>query len=438
MKPNTFAHLLGQYGNAPVVVRYDCQISGRQLLLQAEELASALSGDELASVFLATEDTANIIIALAACEEANVMLMLGPGSLDNAQIRQITSELGIAGMLGISDEKLVAAPSGHSNPNRDRFEVALMTSGTSGNRKIARHDPANLMGRIRPSDARTRAWLLTYTPTGFAGMQVILTALATCSRLVCPSDRQLATMIPFAAENGVTHASGTPTFWRAWLLASAGISNAPKLEQITIGGEAVDQNTLDRLAAAYPSARITHIYASTEAGSVFSVNDKKEGFPASWLSTGIGGVGLRMRDGILEIRTPRRMSRYMSHHDLPVIDGGWLRTGDLVRIENDRILFAGRQDKIINVAGFKVFPEDIERTLLNVSGVADAYVYSKPNVITGNVLLADITVESACDPAAVVAAAKAYVRGKLPRHQLPAIIRVVPQLQTAESGKKQR
>jgi hypothetical protein len=40
------------------------------------------------------------------------------------------------------------------------------------------------------------------------------------------------------------------------------------LKQITIGGEAVDQVTLDMLRGVFPAARITHIYASTEAGAL--------------------------------------------------------------------------------------------------------------------------------------------------------------------------
>jgi len=38
------------------------------------------------------------------------------------------------------------------------------------------------------------------------------------------------------------------------------------LRQITLGGEIADQAVLDALARRFPGARITHVYASTEAG----------------------------------------------------------------------------------------------------------------------------------------------------------------------------
>ena len=74
-------------------------------------------------------------------------------------------------------------------------------------------------------------------------------------------------------ENAVTHVSGTPSFWRLLL---AQIDEKEKkyfssLKQITLGGETVPQELLDRLAAFFPQANITHIYASTEMGACFEI-----------------------------------------------------------------------------------------------------------------------------------------------------------------------
>ena len=59
----------------------------------------------------------------------------------------------------------------------------------------------------------------------------------------------------------MTHVSGTPTLWRALLVALGSKAATLPLRQITLGGEAVDQAILDRLANLYPGASITHIYA---------------------------------------------------------------------------------------------------------------------------------------------------------------------------------
>ena len=36
---------------------------------------------------------------------------------------------------------------------------------------------------------------------------------------------------------------------------------------------------------------------------------------------------------------------------------GWIDTGDSVEVKNDRVLFRGREDGVINVGGDKVYPE---------------------------------------------------------------------------------
>ena len=88
------------------------------------------------------------------------------------------------------------------------------------------------------------------------------------------------------------HSSGTPTFWRQLLLfAPDDELSACRLEQITMGGEAVTQGLLDQLSGLFPQTRLVHIYASTELGRLFSVTDKRAGFPPL-----NGSIGHRRRE----------------------------------------------------------------------------------------------------------------------------------------------
>jgi acyl-coenzyme A synthetase/AMP-(fatty) acid ligase len=336
-----------------------------------------------------------------------------------------------------SDRPVLLSTSAEEPAGLSGFEILLLTSGTSGRPKTAAHDLETLTGRIRPSGTGG-TWLLTYSATAFAGLQVLLTAMFTGGRLVTSTTRSIGDLFTVAVTYGVTRASATPTFWRGWLLASGGGAAQPPLEQITIGGEAVDQTTLDRLAERYPAARITHIYASTEAGSLFAVNDRRAGFPASWLEQDVDGVCLRIADGLLEVKSPRRMRAYRSQDADPGAGDGWLRTGDLVERHGDRVLFCGRGDRIVNVGGYKVAPERVERVLLEVAGVADAYVYPRANAITGHILMADLLVDRTANRDAVVLAEQAHAERTLAKHERPARFTVVDSLQIADSGKKTR
>ena len=56
-----------------------------------------------------------------------------------------------------------------------------------------------------------------------------------------------------------------------------------ELDRITLGGEIATQTTIDNLRRSFKSAKIVHIYASTEAGVGFTVRDERAGFPVEYL-----------------------------------------------------------------------------------------------------------------------------------------------------------
>jgi acyl-CoA synthetase (AMP-forming)/AMP-acid ligase II len=335
------------------------------------------------------------------------------------------------------------APNGASRSRRDAGEppsVLVPTSGTSGTPKIARHTMASMLGRIRAPRAARRPvrWLLTYQPAGFAGLQMILTALATESSVVCLRDINVPELAKAALEHEVTHVSGTPTFWRSFVLCLGARAATLDLAQITLGGELVDQATLDRLARAFPRARVCHIYASTEAGALFSVTDGRAGFPAKWLAEGVDGVGLRIRDGVLEVKSPRAMAGYLDPTKRPYADDGWLVTGDRVDVRGDRAFFVGRQDAVINIGGGKVTPDEVESALIDVPGVQDLRAYAAKNPITGFVVALEVAVSSGADPEQVKKDVLDAARARLAAYKVPRLVKVVETIRSDASGKKSR
>jgi acyl-CoA synthetase (AMP-forming)/AMP-acid ligase II len=316
--------------------------------------------------------------------------------------------------------------------------IYMMTSGTTGTPKIAAHTLNSLLHRVlatahHPANRMAR-WLLTYQASGFAGIQVILTATATKSLIVAPAEHSPRGFRDAAVYWNVTQISGTPTFWRSFLVA--GDTASLPLRQITIGGEAVEQATLDRIKAGFPKARISHTYASTEAGVVFSVHDGREGFPAAWLEQPPQGVELRIRDGFLQIRTPGRMQSYVSEANQPLTDDGWLATQDRCELVGERVHILGRGDKTINVGGYKVYPQAIETLLLNAPGVAEARVYGIPNPISGALVAADVVLLPGREPAAARSQLIGICREQLASYQVPRVFKIVDAIETAASGKK--
>ncbi|MBL8475844.1 MAG: AMP-binding protein [Methyloversatilis sp.] len=388
-------------------------------------------------VALASARVRDIVATMIACQSIGCELLLLRDSLPDDS--SLWAHWDVAARF---DDALAIRPLPSARRLDTGFHLVLTTSGTTGQPKAARHSLDRLLGRIRPpkSGATDAVWLLTYHPASFAGMQVLLTALVSGGTLAACTHATVPDLARVALDARPTHISGTPTFWRGFLLALGGRAAELPLKQVTLGGETVDQATLDRISAVYPSAGIAHIYASTEAGALFAVRDGQAGFPAGWLGQVTDGIELRLNGDMLEVRSPRMMQGYLSGGPpSPVGDGEWLSTGDLVEVRADRTLFMGRIDSVINVGGAKVFPEEVEAVLLECAGVAEARVFGKSNPITGQLVVAEVVLsDSSLNVDATRADIQRHARSRLPAFKVPRVLTVKDRIVVSASGKKQR
>lgn len=313
----------------------------------------------------------------------------------------------------------------------------MTTSGTTGLPKIVPHTLRSLARSVtRTPASEAPVWGLLYDPTRFAGMQVILQALVGGGRLVVADRRSpLADQVKTLAQKGVTHLSATPTLWRRLLMVPD--HRRLPLRQATLGGEVVDQPTLAAVASAFPEARISHIYASTEAGVGFSVTDRLEGFPQGYLDAAPGGVALKVEDGILWLRPPGAALP----SDLPGLQvdaEGFIRSGDRVEVLNGRVRFLGRDNGVINIGGVKVHPERVEAVLAEVPGVVLAKVSAKRSPVTGALVMAEVQLAPGVEPDAARARILDACRARLEREAVPAILRFVEEFEVNAAGKLAR
>jgi acyl-coenzyme A synthetase/AMP-(fatty) acid ligase len=424
-------------GDAFVVVREDGSVRAAEILTRARRFEDALVGRGASRLLSLDDDPATLLALLVLAEQRPAGLILGRVSTG---VEQLPASLEPQLIVYGPDQIAACAPSAAPCQVVSAPGIFLLTSGTTGPPKVVQQTLRALTLRMQgESLARNRSgiWLLTYETHSFAGLQVVLSAALSEGVLVVGQGRTPAELGRLARRYGVTHLSGTPTFWRSLLLAldSGGL---PALRQITLGGEAADQATLDRLQRTFPQARVTHIYASTEAGALFSVSDGRAGFPAAWLEQELpGGVRLRVRDGVLEVQTPSRMQGYVGDQGAPWTEDGWLRTGDLVEIEADRVLFRGRHDQVVNVAGLKVFPEEVEAYLLTHPVVGEARVYAIPNPLTGAVLGAEVVPAAGAPPPEVLEKELlAWCLKGLPPHKVPRRFQIVEHIAVSSSWKK--
>ncbi len=432
---STIRQALASLPDAPCLIQDPHVATGREILELADSLSSLLQKRSVSSVLSLANDARYLLALLAIVDEHPLHLVLGR---DNEALAQAETCISIDAFLDSEGNWKWLSPA--RGPAAQESGIFLFTSGTTGKPKLVHHHWRSLVeGVANRSLTKNQGarWLLPYQAHSFAALQVILSALLSNGVLVFPTRRDPKAYAQAVTDYAITHISATPTFWRAFLLATPAGQTYPSLAQITSGGEAIDQATLDRIKMAVPQARLSHIYASSEAGTLFSVNDGQAGFPAQWLDQELrGGIRLRIRGGILEVLTPRRMRAYASGQSTPLSDDGWLITGDLVDRRGDRVLFCGRMDQTINVGGLKVSPEEVEEFLLTHIAVREAKVRAIASPLTGQLVGAEVVLDPSADAQSALADLQTYYTAHLPAHKRPRRLVAVPHIAISESGKK--
>lgn len=403
-----------------IAVPYPAAVKGRSIAICSDDIAQALKWlvalDGAAANVLLLGASVDPDLTLSLAQEAGSDLILTPRDdiVKRSGTITVASSLDPLGALDAS-------------PAPSPTTWTLTTSGTTGRPKLIVHTLESLTRTTKIDHARAagQVWAMLYDYTRFAGLQVVLQAVLSGAELVAtPIDQPLQSRVAFFLERQCTHVSCTPTLWRKLLMVPD--FSALPLRQATLGGEISDNRVLAAIHDQFPEARVTHIYASTEAGVGFSVSDRRAGFPASFIDTRESGVGLRVSsDDILEIQTD------------PV--GEWINTQDRVRVSGDRVLFLGRENGTINVGGDKVHPEEVEGAILEHADVLAARVFGLENAIVGAVVCAQVQVTPKLKEAGGVASElRQFLTGRLPRHKVPAIVKVVDAIEVTSAGKIER
>jgi acyl-CoA synthetase (AMP-forming)/AMP-acid ligase II len=95
------------------------------------------------------------------------------------------------------------------------------------------------------------------------------------------------------------------------------------------------------------------------------------------------------QDGELWVRGPQVMAGYLKKPEesrLTLVEGGWLRTGDIGHVDEDGyVSVVDRAKELIKYKGFQVPPAEMEGLLLTHPAIADAAVIPVPDVEAGEI-----------------------------------------------------
>lgn len=301
-------------------------------------------------------------------------------------------------------------------------EIALRTSGSTGDAAVVTHSLANLTRAVVVNKRHGEdVWGLAFNPSHIAGVQVFLQALANGNTMVNLWGMDPPDAVARCKAWEVTHLSATPTFYR---LMTALTEPLLTVRSVSIGGEAADERLLSRLRETFPNARLHNVYASTEAGTLLTAD------------------GLEFSLGEKDATRIRIMDdRIWVHRSaLGAFDGvvEWFDTGDVVEItsrEPLRFRIVGRMRNLVNVGGEKVNPHEVEVALRQHPGIVAARVFGRRNSVTGELLAAEVV---SGIPRLEETELRAYLARHLPVYKIPRILRFVEQLELTRTGKLRR
>lgn len=298
------------------------------------------------------------------------------------------------------------------------WKITLFTSGTTGLPKKVVHSFQSLTRAVQIKDNHyDDIWGFAYNPTHIAGLQVFFQALLNQNTMVNLFKKGSGEIEQLLNRYKISHLSATPTFYRM-LLNKTTFS---EVKRITSGGEKLDNNTELKVKRIFPNAKLRNVYASTEAGTIFSAKgDVFEILPVMEKFVRIENDEILIHSSMMGVSQN---------------GSDWYHTGDLIEMISENPLkfrFKSRKNEMINVGGMKVNPNEVEDVIKELDGINDVLVYGKENSLLGNILCADIigTIEEK--------QVKLSLREKLQNFKIPRIINFVDEIPITRTGKKKR
>jgi acyl-coenzyme A synthetase/AMP-(fatty) acid ligase len=304
-----------------------------------------------------------------------------------------------------------------------KWNVTLFTSGTTGIPKKVSHDLKSITRFVKISERNKNSiWGFAYNPTHMAGIQVFFQALLNGNSIIRLFGLNTKLIHNEIKNNNITHISATPTFYRLLLPYDEPF---PSVERITSGGEKFNEKTIIQLKVTFPNAKITNVYASTEAGTLFASENDIFTIKPEYEHL------IRVENDELLIH-----SSLMGNSEMKIDE--WYKTGDLIKTITEKPLkfsFISRKSDMINVGGYKVNPLEVEEAILTLSGVKNARVYSKSNSVLGNIICCEL----ACDNKELSESSiRIFLQSKIQEFKIPRIFRFVDELSTTRTGKIKR
>jgi O-succinylbenzoic acid--CoA ligase len=393
---------------------------------------------------LTAHTSPEVVVRLYACFELGIAPWLAHPRWTAAEHRAVAATAGQPLDLDqIADNRPANRPAGMPPADDQRALAVLFTSGSSGAPKGVELSRAAFVASAQASAARLGwqpedRWLLSLPLAHVGGLSILTRCLLARRPVVLAPSLDPTELLARIERQRVTLVSLVAAQLRRWLDASPTSEPPPALRAILLGGGPCPPTLLDE--AAERGWPVLATYGLTETCSQIATQ------PPGWRPTAadgagppLSGIGVRIRDGAIQVRGPVLLSSYIpaSLHSSPLSPDGWLATGDLGALdERGNLHVLGRLDDLIITGGENVAPLEVEQALSRCPGVRAALVFGVADPTWGARVAAAVVVDPRTSPSD--AALRRQLALELAPFKRPRLLARVDALPMLPNGKPDR
>ncbi len=287
-----------------------------------------------------------------------------------------------------------AGPAGRLKAGANRAAIVQFSSGTTGQSKCLSRTHGQL---ILEFESLSRAAVLAEGERILCAVSLshahglcngMLAALLSGGTLVLVKSLVPHELLRLVAEERATIMTCVPFLLEAILKSRAGFTprEAPHLRLCISAGAPLKNDTYEGILKLL-GVRVRQLYGTTETGAIaLNLDPSRED---GWNSVGqpLPAMEVKILDadghecaagvaGEIAVRSPQMFGGYENETgESAVFTGGFFRTGDLgSRDTNGNLCITGRLKLLINIAGKKVNPAEVEEVLMSHPKIEEAVV----------------------------------------------------------------
>ncbi len=318
-------------------------------------------------------------------------------------------------------------------------EFLKLTSGTTSAPRAIRFrasqllaDCENICATMGLTDLDLNYGVIPLTHSyGFSSLVTPL--LVRGVRLVISSDRFPRAILDGLLDTKATVFPGTPLLFQKL----GELENAPKMEALRLcisAGAPLSRQTAGLFSVKY-GLKLHSFYGSSECGGIAYDATEDWRYEDGFVGTPLKGVNLAHMDGPgpICVRGGAVGDGYFPYGDEAVLGDGRFVPGDLVEQTERGLYLIGRTSEVINIAGRKLNPFEVEARLAEFPGVRQAVVFGVESALRGEEPVACVAGDNLGREALL-----RFCQEKLSAWQVPRDVWVVREIPGNERGKINR